>query len=228
MLFDFFGTLVDYEPNRVAHLYPRTYDQVLSLGFTGSYSDFTQTWDAASSALESTAKATLREFDMTDAASAFANRAGLQLPPQTHRRLGSSYVEEWRQHLRPIPGVAELLARLATSHRLAVVSNTHDSTMVPQLLTAMGVADLFEVVVLSVDHGWCKPHPSIYNTTLARLESEATNATFVGDSFEADYRGPEGCGIRSFLIDPASNHPVPADRRLSNVLEIEARLDRHR
>ncbi len=224
LLFDFFGTLVEYQPDRIAHEYPRTYDLAASFGFRGSYDEFTFTWDAVTSELEADSRRTLHEFDMADAARRFVERAGLTLPTDSHRKLGASYVAEWQRHVVPVPGVADMLARLAARWRMAVVSNTHDSDMVPRLLSTMGVATHFDTVVLSVEHGRCKPHDSIYQCALDRLGVTSDEAVFIGDNAEADYIGPDRFGLRAFLIDAHSTQPVPAERRLHSVLDLEAKL----
>jgi putative hydrolase of the HAD superfamily len=96
--------------------------------------------------------------------------------------------------------------------------------MVPAMLRAMGVADLFELVVLSVDHGFRKPHPSIYEEALRRLDCPAHEVAFIGDSYDADYIGPRQAGMTAFLIDPRGDHAIPREAQLPSLLDIEARL----
>lgn len=106
----------------------------------GDHDTFVKVWDTASSRLEQAARATLREISMTDAARAFAEATHLNLTLDEANNLGRSYVEEWRRHVQPIPGVTELIRQLARTLTVAVVSNTHDSDMVPNMLSAMGVS----------------------------------------------------------------------------------------
>lgn len=56
------------------------------------------------------------------------------------------------------------------------------------------------------------------------LDCEADEAVFVGGNYEADYVGPIGVGMSAFLIDPAAHQSIPAQHRLSTVLEIEEAL----
>ena len=225
VLFDFFGTLVEYQPDRSQLGSPETHEFARSLGFVGDHDAFVTIWDTASSALEDSARATLREFSMTDAAMAFGAATQVDLDPIDAERLGRSYVVEWSRHLRPVSGVADMVGRLAAEFTIAVVSNTHDAEMVPNLLNEMGVSDDISAVVLSVEHGWCKPHRSIYAAALGRVGCGAEHSVFVGDSHEADYLGPLDAGMTAFLIGPSKAHDVPAAARLTSVLEIEYRLD---
>ncbi|MGH1491771.1 MAG: HAD family hydrolase [Acidimicrobiales bacterium] len=224
LLFDFFGTLVTYQPDRSQLGYPASYELAVSEGFAADYESFVGTWDSASHRLEATARETLREFSMADAARAFADAAGLRLAESSAARLGDCFVGEWAQHITAIDGLAEMLQRLARSCSIAVVSNTHDSAMVPNMLAGLGVADLVSVVVLSVDHGWQKPHASIYQEALTSLDCSAERSLFIGDSYEADYVGPRELGMRALLIDPENQHAVVEHDRLSTVLDLEAKL----
>lgn len=224
VLFDFFGTLVEYQPDRTRLAAPDTHRLAVTYGFGGDHDTFVSVWDTASSKLEHTSRATLREFSMTDAATAFGEMARLDLSGDAAADLGRSYVQEWSRHVHPIPGVAEMIHQLAGALTVAVVSNTHDPDMVTDMLSDMGVSGEVSASVLSVEHGYLKPHPSIYSAALAQVDCDAAHAAFVGDSYEADYLGPRDAGMSAFLIDPAQAHDIPAAARLSSVLDIALRI----
>jgi putative hydrolase of the HAD superfamily len=58
----------------------------------------------------------------------------------------------------------------------------------------------------------------------ARFGVGAEEAVFVGDSYRADFEGPERVGIRSFLIDPHRRASVPAERRLDSIFDLPGAL----
>jgi putative hydrolase of the HAD superfamily len=129
------------------------------------------------------------------------------------------------EHGRDLPARHQgLLEGLALQYRLAVVSNTLDSALVPRHLADMGVLPLLDAVVTSVDVGWRKPHPKIFETALNTVGAEPSDVVFVGDSYRADYLGAERMGMRAYLIDPWRWEPVPDDRRLRSVFDLPARL----
>jgi len=225
VLFDVFGTLVDYQPDRSRLTYPSTCDLLRRWGHEMSPESFVAEWDAASTALEHASSRTLEEFTMFDAATSFADATGLPLSPAQCHELAATFLDEWQAHVVPIAGVADLLTRLAPRFRIGIVSNTHDPGMVPSILGGMGVADHLDMVLLSVDHGHRKPHPSIYRAAIDLLGSPASEISFVGDSFEADYLGPTRAGMTAYLVDPTSAHDLPARNRLDSILDLEARLD---
>lgn len=226
VLFDFFGTLVSYEPDRRRLGYPDTHRLVRSWGYKSGYDAFVAEWDASSAAFEVRSAGSLEEHSMLDIAAAFAVRAGLKLSRERREAVATAFLTEWQRGVRPVVGVTDLICGLSHRYRLGVVSNTHDGDMVPSLLRSIGVADFFEVVVLSVDHGYRKPHPSIYDLALERLSARAADVVFVGDSYEADYAGPQRAGMAAFLIDPDAHHEIPSGARLGSVLDLSTRLAR--
>jgi len=225
VLFDFFGTLVVYQPDRSQLAYPRTHDLARRQGYRYDHDRFVIDWHRASSTLEEATATTHVEFSMTDAATAFVSASGLALTETESIELGRSFVQEWQQHVAPVPGAREMMVRVAAERRVGIVSNTHDPTMVPALLDEMGIGDLMSLVLLSVDHGCRKPHPSVYDRCLAELAVEPHHVLFVGDSLEADYRAPLRAGMRSVLIADHQPLGIPATSVVRSVVELEALLD---
>lgn len=69
-----------------------------------------------------------------------------------------------------------------------------------------------DVSVGSKAHGRAKPHPSIFETALAALGVQPTEAVMVGDSYEDDIEGARALGMRAILLDRESRYPDEADR----------------
>lgn len=225
VLFDFFGTLVVYQPDRSQLAYPRTHNLARRQGYRHDHERFVIDWHRASSTLEEATATTHEEFSMTDAATAFASASGLALTETESIELGRSFVQEWQQHVAPVPGVHEMMVRVAAERRVGIVSNTHDPTMVPASLDEIGIGHLMSLVLLSVEHGYRKPHPSVYDHCLDELSVEPHHVLFVGDSLEADYRAPLRAGMRSLLIADQQPLGVPVTSIVRSVTEVEALLD---
>ena len=90
ILFDFFGTLVTYEPDRSRLEYPATHRLARSLGYRWDHDHFVTDWHAASSTLEARTAESHAEFSMTDAAHAFAKRSGLVRDERAAVELGAT------------------------------------------------------------------------------------------------------------------------------------------
>lgn len=224
VLFDFFGTLVTYEADRTALRYTSTHALLSGWGSDLDHDAFVVEWDAASIALEESSSDSHVEHSMVDAAIAFGERVGLSLDDVRCAELIEVFLDEWAAPVRIVPSTPQMLCRLADRYRLGLVSNTNDAAMVPALLATHDIGDVFETVLLSVDHGHRKPHPSIYQAALDHFGCAASDVVFVGDSYEADYLGPTTAGMTAYLIDPAGARSVPPGRRLSSVLDLETAL----
>jgi putative hydrolase of the HAD superfamily len=225
VLFDFFGTLVDYDPARTAQDHRGSHGILRRLGADLPYADFLSAWSQAVEAFDRRGDADDSEFTVTEVAETFlAGALGRRPAAAEAEEFAAAYVAEWSTGVRYLPGLPGLLRDLAAGHRLAVVTNTHWPALVPGHLAAMGLADRFAAVVTSVDVGWRKPHPRIFAAALAALGIEPAEAVFVGDTYVPDFVGPERAGIPAYLIDPAGVAPVPADRRLASLFDLPSRL----
>jgi putative hydrolase of the HAD superfamily len=138
--------------------------------------------------------------------------------------MARAYLADWDTCVGYLPGLPQMLAGLSDRYRLAIVSNTSDTELIPAHLDAMGIRRHFDAVILSVQVGWRKPHPQIFTIALDELGIKAQQAVFVGDSYRPDYHGPTRAGIRSFLIDPAHVIEVPDNARLDSVLDLVSAL----
>jgi putative hydrolase of the HAD superfamily len=225
VLFDFFGTLVDYSASRTEQGYHRSHEQLRTLGARLSYVDFLAAFSATMVDFDERSDADDHEFSMSAVGTAFlATVLGRRPEPADVDAFVQTYIEEWNTGVRYPSTIAGVVHELARDHRLAVVTNTHHAALVPDHLTAMGLRPAFDAVITSVEVGWRKPDPRIYAVALATLGIDAGAAVFVGDTYRPDFVGPERAGIAAFLIDPDRREPVPPDRRLDSIVDFPDRL----
>ena len=65
------------------------------------------------------------------------------------------------------------------------------------------------MVVSSAWAGARKPHPRIFETTLARLDEPAGACVFVGDTWIPDVEGPRSAGMHPAYLERAGHWPDP-------------------
>jgi putative hydrolase of the HAD superfamily len=225
LLFDFFGTLVAYSESRVEQGFFRSHALLLERGVAIDYAGFLERWAGSFDELEIRAQDSLDEYSMDVVCKQFLS--GVLPAPPEHGLVTlfrDTYLNEWNKGVRYIPGVPALLAELAESFTLVLVTNTHHADLVHGHLQAMGVADHFANVVTSVEHGKRKPSACIFDRALALSSGKPETSIYVGDSFVADYVGATDAGLRCLLIDPEHRHDVPNANRLTHILEARARL----
>lgn len=227
ILLDFFGTLVEYSSSRSAQGYGRTDALLRAVGLTGTYEGWLAQWEATFAEFDERSRWDLSEFSMAEVARAFLDRVGLSANEQVVADLVASYLGEWNAGVVDLEGLRPALAVLARDRRLAVVSNTHHVGLVHDHLVRLGVTDLLDEVVLSIEVGHRKPHPTIYQTALERLDAEPAQTLFVGDTLDADYQGPRRAGMHAMLITKEDGL-VPVADQVGSILELpDALAERH-
>jgi putative hydrolase of the HAD superfamily len=80
-----------------------------------------------------------------------------------------------------------------------------------------------DVTVGSTAHGRIKPHPSIFESALAALDVQPSEAVMVGDSYTDDVEGARALGIRAVLVDRDGLYPDERDR-IDTLLALPAAL----
>ncbi len=98
----------------------------------------------------------------------------------------------------------------ALGMRVGVVSNFDDAASVHAVLERAHLHRELDVVVVSADVGWRKPHPAIFRCALGAIGVAAEEALFVGDSFEEDVHGPHRIGMETAWLVPQQ---APAEQR---------------
>lgn len=228
VLFDCFGTLVEYRADKVIDPDERRAHALLAgHGVRLTFEQFRAGLYRALEAHEREARRTLREPHMHEIARAFLAAAGAaELPEGVVEQFSQVYTEEWGSTATAVEGLDEVLDALAPRHRLSVVSNTYYPPLVEETLSRVGVAGRFAAIRTSAALGVRKPHPRIFAEALAALGGRAEEAVYVGDTYDADYLGATGAGLRAILIDPAGKHPVPARDRIRRLADLPAALAR--
>jgi HAD superfamily hydrolase (TIGR01662 family) len=108
---------------------------------------------------------------------------------------------EWAacHHFTLYEEVPEVLRALhAEGFRIGLISNTQRSLTTFERHFALD--GLFAAAISSFDHGYMKPHPSIFEEGLRRVGADAHEAVMVGDSVPHDIAGALRLGMRGVLV----------------------------
>jgi HAD superfamily hydrolase (TIGR01549 family) len=120
----------------------------------------------------------------------------------------------------PRPRV-EAIRRLAPHYRLGLLSNFDDAQCGREVLSDTGVAELFEVVIISAEVCLRKPDPRIFRLMLAMLDLAPREVLYVGDTPLDDVWGAHQVGIPTVWISkgaPALPEGIPQPRFVINEL----------
>ncbi len=133
---------------------------------------------------------------------------------------------EWAacQHFLLYDDVPAALADLSARDVLiGLISNSHRS--LESFQEHFELDDLIDVAVSSSQHGYMKPHPSIFEAALKLAGVPAGDALMVGDSLTQDIEGAKRVGMRGVLVRRSegpgtTDSQVPVIRSLSELPEL--------
>lgn len=113
----------------------------------------------------------------------------------------------------PAPGAIPLLQALrAREIRVGVVSNWHGA--LHGILDGLGLRSLVDFVIVSAEHGWRKPHPSIFEAALEAAATSPEETVHVGDALRDDVAGAILAGIRPILVADERPDALPETVRI--------------
>jgi putative hydrolase of the HAD superfamily len=130
--------------------------------------------------------------------------------------------DEWAacQHFVLYDDVTPVLRELkARGLKVGLISNSHRSLLSFQ--EHFELHGLIAGAVSSSEHGYMKPHPSIFEAALMLLEVQAGESVMVGDSFTHDIEGARSVGMRGVLVQRSGDPlPGPPDPRVPVIRDL--------
>lgn len=108
---------------------------------------------------------------------------------------------EWAacHHFALYDEVADVLRDLHRSgYRIGLISNTQ--RCLASFERHFALEGLFSVALSSFEHGFMKPHPSIFAAALREAGAQPDEAVMVGDSYAHDIEGALRAGMRAVLV----------------------------
>lgn len=196
--------LVLYDGREIRSSSPLVYEAVRSLCPGVSLSDFCGAFIESSREAEMIRHTTQREVTAHARFQMLRQRLGIPNGATADVFLQTVLAEQTRQLRRVMEFPEEnrdALEALRSRYRMGVLSNFDYAPTVEAALADFGIRDRFEIVMVSADVGWRKPHPEIFRETLRRMRLGAQQVVFVGDTPEADVEGPQGVGIDTIWLD---------------------------
>jgi 2-haloalkanoic acid dehalogenase type II len=126
----------------------------------------------------------------------------LQINSNT-RKLARFIAAHWWDYARVTlyPDAEEILPQLKEKGlKIGLITNglQRDTNAI---LPKVGLENFFDVVVVVDTLRKMKPDAEVFHYALEKLETAPSEAIFVGDEIETDYKGAQKCGLTVILID---------------------------
>jgi putative hydrolase of the HAD superfamily len=240
--FDLFNTLITMEPVALKDALGRLTSSLRDSGFALEHGPFVK---AHSEAVLNFLKQTKRDgkeshnrFWISTALTKLGHSVD---PDDPHISVAvETYFSAFIQHATVIPGTKEMLAALRGLYRLGLLSNFTHSPAAMSLITQLELEPFFEVILISGDLGYRKPHPSVFQELVAQLGVKENEIAFVGDDPDADITGALRSGLKPVwttyvrdhnilpapgMLGPTDDDPGPEVPRISDWKELLSLLD---
>jgi HAD superfamily hydrolase (TIGR01662 family) len=151
--------------------------------------------------------------------------------PESLNACAREIYTEWAasQHFELYDDVPAVLRGLtAAGIRVGLISNSH--RCLDSFQSHFELSEFVTAAVSSADHGFMKPHPSIFQAALRQLGVAPAESVMVGDSVSQDIEGALKAGMRAVLLRRGENalsrehemhaRGVPVIRRLSELMNL--------
>ena len=222
--FDLFNTLITVDmPSRYSSI-DRMLDSLQEQGIAVHADDFMPVYRDVVRAFVSEAERLGKETHNGVWISTALQRLGIEVGAEDLRvgRAVDAYFSAFVDNARLLPGTADMLAVLKPRYRLGVVSNLTHGPAARQILDHLNLTPHFEVILVSGDLGYRKPHPQVFQSLVEALDLPPASIVFVGDDPRTDVQGALLAGMQpvqtiyarqqqdaAALKTPPADPPVP-------------------
>ena len=209
--FDLFNTLITVDAPALEKGLYRLMRSLLKSGFAFDNSAFNQAYRAAALRFVEEARRDGRETHNRFWISAALESQTYHVSPDDPRIATAvdAYFSAFLDHCHLIPGTAEMLGTLKGPYRLGLLSNFTHGPAAREIIDQVGLTSFFDVMLISGELGYRKPHPLAYRELIQQLGVRGHRILYVGDDPEPDIIGAQRAGLRAVWFTYVRDHNIP-------------------
>lgn len=204
IIFDFIGTLVSVRHYDLETSKMKLYRALCDAGFNMGRDDFLVAYTQAH---EKYRAVRYRQFvEVTNAVwiSDALNRLGFETSPDDERiRVAVNvFFDDYLRSLRLRKCAKKILTKLSQNgYKLGLISNFTYAPLIYAALRKLDLNRFFNVILVSADVGWRKPHVNIFTEALKRLNVQPNEVVYIGDSPDEDIKGARNVGMKVLYVE---------------------------
>ena len=214
VLFDWAYTLVDLVNEEDRTALRRVYDHLEEREFVlPGFQQWYDTYHRLFFGMIEVSRPTHREARFDHVLNFLLIQSNIHLNGKVHfEDLLKLYYDEIYSHRKVYPEMIETLVALQKAGiRMGVVSNTTNPGFMKDYEQSLLKLDpYFEFSIYSSEVPYRKPHPSIFQLALARLNLDPAEVLFVGDNLNADVVGAQSVGMPTAWLN-REGKDLPSD-----------------
>jgi HAD superfamily hydrolase (TIGR01549 family) len=142
--------------------------------------------------------------------SAALQEQGYSVPPDDARiaEAVDAYFSAFFESCHLIPGTLEMLETLKSAFRLGLLSNFTHAPAAKKIIERLGLSPHFDVVLISGELGYRKPHPLVFRRLVEDLNVAEDQILYVGDDPEPDIQGALRAGLQPVWTTYVRDHNI--------------------
>jgi putative hydrolase of the HAD superfamily len=132
---------------------------------------------------------------------------GFQVSPDDSRVKAALNVffQDFIDTLELREGAKKLLKQAQANFKVALITNFTHAPVIFKSLRKLGINPFFNAIVVSEENGWRKPSSHIFQEALNKLQVQADEAVYVGDSPIEDIKGAKEAGLKTVFVPSQFN-----------------------
>ncbi|AQQ52581.1 HAD family hydrolase [Planococcus lenghuensis] len=138
----------------------------------------------------------------------------------------ADYVTNFREYCVPFTGLEKMLGKLQHMNvRLGMITNGRTAFQLGNI-RALGIEEVFDVLLVSEQEGLKKPDPRIFQKALRMLDVSPEASCFVGDHPLNDVLAAQAVGMKGIWKENDQWHEGSADFVIKNLEELSGMIER--
>ena len=202
VIFDYVGTLVNCKSYTMDASKEKLYKALLNEGFDVAKDSFMKAYGVAHEKYRKLRYEQLREVTNAVWVAEALARLGFELTPDDSRVKAALKVffQDFIDTLELREGAKKLLKQAQGRYKVGLISNFTYAPVIYSSLRQVGINLFFNAVVVSEENGWRKPSKQIFQVALDKLQVQANQAVYIGDSPIEDIKGAKEAGLKAVFV----------------------------
>ena len=129
-----------------------------------------------------------------------ANKLNMTFTKPQLSEIATATISEWRKEVSLDPNAHHCLDQLKLSKKIVLITDFDHPPNIYKILEEENLLSKFDAVIISGEVGVKKPDPLIFQIGLDKVNLDAKNVVYVGDSEECDIFGAHRVGMKPIFI----------------------------
>jgi HAD superfamily hydrolase (TIGR01509 family) len=207
VIFDYVGTLVNCRSYTMEASTEKLYRALVAEGFDVARNRFMQAYAEAHEKYRKVRYGELREVTNAVWVTEALCNLGYKVTADDCRVKAALniFFQDFIDTLELREGAKKLIKQAKAQCKVGLISNFTHAPVIYKSLKQLKINGFFNVVVVSEENGWRKPSSHIFQDALNKLQVQACEAVYIGDSPNEDIKGAKEAGLKTVFVPSQFN-----------------------